>query len=218
MPPAYSRIWPWIFAALVAFMVYRRFRRNFGRQLLRPTRMSLRMVILLVLAAALAPAALRGRDYLFAEIAGAAAGVALALWGASRTRFVRDAERLFYIPHTYTGIAVSALVLGRIVYRWVERYPTGGLPAAGNPSPGAPAEIVKAPLTAGLFFVLIGYYVCYYGWLLWKSKRITPADLEAPPASPSSAADASPGEIEKSERQQTGAGEQHIVAPTGDHT
>ncbi len=189
MPPEYSRISPWIFAALVVFMVYRRFRRNFGRQLLRPTRMTLRLGVLLVLAAALAPATLRGRDYLFAETAGAAAGVALALWGASRTRFVRDGERLFYIPHTYTGIAVSALVLGRIVYRLVQLYPMGGFPGAGNPSPGAPASIVKAPLTAGLFFVLIGYYVCYYGWVLWKSKRITPADLEAP--APSSAADAS---------------------------
>ena len=66
----------------------------------------------------------------------------------------------------------------------------GGFPGAGNPSPGAPASMVKAPLTAGLFFVLIGYYVCYYGWVLWKSKRITPADLEARRA-PSSAADAS---------------------------
>lgn len=170
-------------------MVYRRFRRTFGRQLLRPTRMILRVILLLVLAAALAPAALRGRDYLFAQTAGGAAGVALALWGASRTRFMRDGERLFYIPHTYTGIVVSALVLGRIVYRWVEMYP-GGFPVAGNPSPGEPAGMVKAPLTAGLFFVLIGYYVCYYGKVLWKSRRITPADLEAPTAS-SSAADAS---------------------------
>jgi uncharacterized membrane protein len=191
MPPEYSRISPWIFAALVVFMVYRRFRRNFGRQLLRPRRMTVRMVILLVLGVTLAPAALRGRDYLFAETAGAAAGVALALWGASRTRFVRDGERLFYIPHTYTGIVVSALLLGRIVYRLVQLYATGGFPGAGNPSPGAPVSIVKAPLTAGLFFVLIGYYVCYYGRVLWKSKRITPADLEAPQASPSSAADAS---------------------------
>jgi hypothetical protein len=28
---------------------------------------------------------------------------------------------------------------------------------------------------------LIGYYVCYYSWLLWKSRHITAADLEVPP-------------------------------------
>jgi len=39
--------------------------------------------------------------------------------------------------------------------------------------------MVKTPLTLGLFFVLIGYYVCYYSRVIWKSKRITPADLEA---------------------------------------
>ena len=113
-------------------MVYRRFRRNFGRQLLRPTRMTVRLVILCVLAVTLAPAALRGGEYAAAEAVGAAAGVALALWGASRTRYLRDGERLFYIPHTYTGIAVSALVLGRLVYRLVELYPAGGFAMPGN--------------------------------------------------------------------------------------
>jgi hypothetical protein len=31
----------------------------------------------------------------------------------------------------------------------------------------------------GIFFVLLGYYLYYYGWLLWKSKRLNPADMEA---------------------------------------
>jgi hypothetical protein len=191
MPPAYSRIWPWVFAALVVLMVYRRFRRNFGRQLLRPTRMTVRLVILCVLAVTLAPAALRGGGYAAAEAVGAAAGVALALWGASRTRYLRDGERLFYIPHTYTGIAVSALVLGRLVYRLVELYPAGGFAMPGSSAPDAQAAMVKSPLTLGLFFVLIGYYVCYYSRVLWKARRITPADLEASPTPPDSASEAS---------------------------
>jgi hypothetical protein len=185
MPPAYSRIWPWIFALLVALMVYRRFRRNFGRQPLRTTLMTVRTAILIVLAAVLAPVALRGIAYAAAAAAGAAAGVSLALWGASRTRFVRDGGRLFYIPHTYTGIAVSALVLGRLAYRFVSIYPSG------EAAPGAPSAMVQTPLTLGLFFVLIGYYVCYYGRVIWKSKRITAADLEAPPPASESAPDIS---------------------------
>jgi hypothetical protein len=179
MPPAFSRIWPWLFALLVVFLVYRRFRRNFGRQLLRPTRMTLRVILLIVVAAVLAPMGLRGGEYLLAEAVGAAVGIGLALWGASRTRYVRDDGRLFYIPHTYTGIAVSALVLGRIVYRFAAMYPTGGLSVPGGPAPDAQGAMVKTPLTLGLFFVLIGYYVCYYSRVIWKSKRITPADLEA---------------------------------------
>jgi hypothetical protein len=177
MPPAFSRIWPWFFALLVVFLLYRRFRRHFGRQLLSPARMTLRVVLLIVLAAMLAPIGLRGGEYALAEMSGLAAGIALALWGASRTRYVREGERLFYIPHTYTGVAVSALVLARIVYRIAAVYPTGGISMPGGP--GAQGAMVKTPLTLGLFFVLIGYYVCYYSRVISKSKRITPADLEA---------------------------------------
>lgn len=191
MPPAYSRIWPWIFAVLVILMVYRRFRRNFGRQPLRPARMSARVAILIVLAALLAPTALRGIGYAAAEAAGAAAGVALALWGASRTRFVRDDGRLFYIPHTYTGVAVSALVLGRVAYRLVSMYPAVSArhPTVGTGAPGMSFEsgMETTPLTLGLFFVLIGYYVFYYGRVIWKSKRISDADLEASATSSESA-------------------------------
>ena len=43
MTPDYSRIWPWIFAVLIPLMIYRRLRRSFGRQPLRPTRMTVRV-------------------------------------------------------------------------------------------------------------------------------------------------------------------------------
>jgi hypothetical protein len=88
MPPDFSQIGPFLFAALVVFAIYRRFRRNFGRQLLRPGRMTLRIVLLAVLGCALLPLALRSAQYLWAEIAGAALGIGLGLWGAERTRFM----------------------------------------------------------------------------------------------------------------------------------
>ena len=180
-----------MFAALIAWGLYRRLRRNFGRQPLHPTRMLVRMALLLLLAMSLVPAALRDGAYSLAGMTGAAAGVALALWGASRTRFVKDGERLLYVPHSYTGLAVSALVFGRILYRLVELYSAGGFPAPDMQSADGPNAAVKTPLTLGLLFVLIGYYVCYYGRVLWKSRRITPADIEAPPPPEGGAADAS---------------------------
>jgi hypothetical protein len=152
--------------------------------------MTVRLIILCVLAVSLAPAALRGGEYAAAEAGGAAVGIALALWGASRTRFLRDGERLFYIPHTYTGIAVSALVLGRIVYRSIELYPSG-FTVPGSSAPDTQGPMLGTPLTVGLFFVLIGYYVCYYSRVLWKSRRITPTDLEASATPPDSASEAS---------------------------
>jgi hypothetical protein len=183
MSSEYSRIWPLLIAALAVLMIYRRFRRSFGRQLLRPRRMTLRMCILIALGVSLIPLALGSGEFLVAEITGGAAGVALALWGARRTRYVRHNGQLHYVPHTYTGIAVSLLVLGRIVYRFVQLYSMGQLAGLGNTgsAPGsAPAAMVRSPVTVGLFFVLIGYYVCYYSCVLWKSKHITAADIEAP--------------------------------------
>ncbi len=130
-----------------------------------------RIAILVVLGVALA---WRGR-YALEEIGGLLVGMALAAWGASRTRFLDENGRRFYIPHTYTGIAVSLLFVGRLAYRFVQ---------AGNTMPAAgPQAMVVSPLTVAIFFVLIGYYVCYYSWVLWKSRHITASDLEASPAS-----------------------------------
>jgi hypothetical protein len=158
MTPDYSRIWPWIFAVLIPLMIYRRLRRSFGRQPLRPTRMTVRMIILAALGASLAPAALRSTGFLAGEAAGAAFGAALALWGAKRTRFLTQNAQLYYVPHTYAGIAVSLLVVGRIAYRFVQVYSARGFVPAGagpgdSPVGAAPASMVQSPLTVGIFFV-----------------------------------------------------------------
>jgi hypothetical protein len=88
---------------------------------------------------------------------------------------VRVADQLYYVPHTYTGIAVSFLFLGRLAYRLVQAYGSlhanTALAATASKSPFG-GDMVRSPLTLGLFFVLMGYYVCYYGAMLWKSKRV----------------------------------------------
>jgi hypothetical protein len=90
----------------------------------------------------------------------------------------------FYVPHTYTGIAVSLLFIGRVVYRLLEAYQithgqitygaqanSATVPELGSASYGV-AGYVSSPSTLGLAFVLVGYYVCYLSWVLWKSKRL----------------------------------------------
>jgi hypothetical protein len=184
MQPDYSRIWSYLIAAFAVWIIYRRFRRNFGRQLLRPARMWLRVGILTALGCSLLPLALKSAAFLSAELAGLCVGVALGVWGAKRTRYQMIEGQLHYAPHTYTGVAVSLLFLGRLVYRFVEWYSLGHAPgAAESTEPAsnfAPPMMVQSPFTVALFFVLIGYYVCYYGVLLWKCKHMTAEDLEAP--------------------------------------
>lgn len=182
MQPDFSTIGPFLLAALVMFAVYRRFRRNFGRQPLRPRRMTIRIVLLAIIGCLLLPEALRSAGYLTAILAGGLLGIALGVWGAKRTRFLQLGDRLYYVPHTYTGVAVSLLFLGRLVYRIVQMYSNGNAAHAANtmdPAQAlAPASIVRSPLTLSVFFVLIGYYVCYYSIVLWKSKHIKTEDTE----------------------------------------
>jgi hypothetical protein len=188
-----SQIGPFLIAILVVFAIYRRFRRSFGQQPLRPVRMQVRIVVLLVIGCLLLPAVFRSAAFMSAVLAGIAAGVALAMWGAARTRFLRVSGQLYYVPHTYTGIAVSLLFLGRLVYRLIQvSGNVHAVHAAGGDSANgafAPASMLQSPLTLGLYFVLMGYYVCYYSMVLWKSKRVVAeeANLSAP----------LPGELEK---------------------
>jgi hypothetical protein len=186
MQSDFSQIGPFLFAALVVFAVYRRLRRSFGRQLLRPTRMTIRMVLLTLIVCALLPSALRSTQYLGAQLAGAALGIGMGFWGAQRTRFLMAGERLYYVPHTYTGIAVSLLFVGRLVFRIFQAYigahaGQAAYPADPSQAMGA-ASMVRSPLTVGVFFVLAGYYLYYYGWVLWKSKHLKTEDIEVAPA------------------------------------
>jgi hypothetical protein len=187
----FSKIVPFLIAILVLFVIYRRFRRSFGQQPLRPVRMQVRIVVLLVIGCLLLTAVFRSAAFIFAVLAGIAAGVALAMWGAARTRFLRVSGQLYYVPHTYTGIAVSFLFLGRLVYRLIQA--TGTVHAIHAAAPDsasqgfAPAGLLQSPLTLGLYFVLMGYYVCYYSMVLWKSKRVVPEEVSTP----------LPGELEK---------------------
>jgi hypothetical protein len=191
----FSQIVPFAIAILVVFLIYRRLRRSFGRQPFRPVRMSVRIVLLLVVGCLLLPAAFRSAAFMSAVLVGTAAGVSLALWGLARTRFLRVSNQLYYVPHTYTGIAVSLLFLGRLVYRFILAYgnmhaahPVGADAATAGQA-FAPASMLQSPLTLGLFFVLMGYYVCYYSMLLWKSKRVVAEEV--------SSSGPVPGEIEK---------------------
>jgi hypothetical protein len=179
----YSRIWPYLIAVMVVWAIYRRLRRSFGPQPVRPARMRIRMGILILLGASFIPVALKSVQFLGAEVAGLVAGIALALWGASRTRYRSEGDQLYYVPHTYTGIVVSLLFIGRLAYRLTQAYllnavPLSGTDAATAPAMTSPSMNAQSPLTAALVFVLIGYYVLYYGVVLWKASRISPEELE----------------------------------------
>lgn len=166
-------------AALVLFIIYRRFRRLFGRQEFRPKSMVFRVVLLSVISAFLVLPAVFNWKLAAALVAGAAVGVGLGFWGAKHTRFEKVDGKLFYIPHTYAGMVVSALFIGRLAYRIV----FGGHAAWQAGTMDATPDLsdfsnMLHPLTYMAFFALAGYYVFYYGYVLYESRHLKPKDWE----------------------------------------
>ena len=169
---------PILIAAPVVWGMVRRVRRTFGRQPVQPRRMAFRMGIL-ALAGGLvvAASATHGADMLEALIAGLAGGAALAYVGLRHTRFEATPEGRFYTPHTYLGLAVTLLFLGRLVYRLL--YLANGAQGAFGPDPNAAVAYQRSPLTLGIFALLVGYYLLYYAGVLLKTRA-----SELPAASP----------------------------------
>jgi hypothetical protein len=161
----------------MCFAVYRRLRRNFGRQALRPARLRVRIGLFALVCLILVPRSVSSAESLLASVAGAAAGIAIAMFASRRTRFEWFGGELYYFPHTVTGVAISLLLVGRILYRLATLVAASGM--GGAMTAGlSPDAMVQGPLTLGLLFVVLGYYVYYFSHLLWKSKHVTPHDIE----------------------------------------
>src|SRR5579859_3980262 len=160
---------PFLLAAVLVWAIVRRVRRTFGRQPVEPVRIWLR-IGLLALVGGLIVASSGARDAraLEALIAGLACGLALAYLGLRHTRFEVTPAGRFYTPHTYIGLAVTALFLGRLFYRFFS------VSSGANAMTGVPQNpalmFQKSPLTLAIFAVLIGYYLLYYAGVLVRTR------------------------------------------------
>jgi hypothetical protein len=159
-----------LFGALILFALYRRFRRNFGRQRIERRRMTTRIAILTVLAIFLLSATHQDVRVLGACASGLVLGAALAVVGLRLTHFERTPEGEFYTPNTYIGAILSAVLLGRLLYRFVAIAPAMHLAEQQAPDPNALAALNRSPLTLGIFMVVVGYYVIYFAGLLWRAR------------------------------------------------
>jgi hypothetical protein len=154
---------PLLFTALFVWLVYRRVKRTIGRQRFRPRALRIRIGILGTIGALLLWG-LHGDPLMTGTmLAGAAAGTALGFLGLRHTDFETLPAGRFYTPHTYIGLLVVALFLGRIVYRVASLY-LAGHAAAASPNPFAGYQ--QSPLTVGIFGTLVGYYLLYNAGIL----------------------------------------------------
>jgi hypothetical protein len=170
---------PYLIAALVIFGLYRRMRRSFGRQRVTEGRMWLRIGILTVITVVVAAGtvAAHNLEVLGGLAAGIACGAVLGYVGLRHTKFEITSGGRYYTPHTYMGLAVTALFVGRLIYRFLSVY-DGTMPA-GAAARGFGAYQAN-PLTLAVFGLLVGYYVLYYLGVLQRT-RVGPAPVSPLP-------------------------------------
>jgi hypothetical protein len=153
------------FVPLFGWGLYRRVRRTFGRQPIRRWRMGIRAGAL-SLAGTWLLATAPGANAFEAAAAGGALGVTLAFLGLAHTRFETTDEGRFYTPNGWIGLVVTALFLGRLAVRALGAPAAAVATAVPSPLGGAPGN----PLTAGAFFLMAAYYVCYDLGVLRRSR------------------------------------------------
>ncbi len=164
---------PILMGALVIFVIYRRMRRTFGRQTVNVGRMWGRIGVLLLVGCLVAYGAVRNVSSLEALLAGILGGAALSYLGLKHTQFEVTPEGRFYTPHTYIGLIVTALFLGRLVYRLAVVYQSAQVAAQAGAQAAPPnlaASYQNSPLTVALFGLLITYYLVFNVGVLQRTK------------------------------------------------
>jgi hypothetical protein len=165
MPP--NLIAPIVIAPLVVWQMYYRMRRNFGRQPIRPGRMWTRVGLLCGVSMLVALAGIRDPRLAEGLALGLLGGAVLGIVALRLTRFEIDGVNDCYFPNVWIGLALTTLLVGRLLYRFMVAWP--GMPnvAAG----GAYASLQHSPLTLGIVGLLFGYYIAYYAGLLLHHRR-----------------------------------------------
>ncbi len=170
--PATAMTWA-VAAPLAAFMVYRRVRRNFARQPLRTGRLAVRSLFMVVVAGFLLLAGLAGGIGAsmagWGVLAGLAAGGILGVVGLRMTQFETVVGKHWYTPHPGIGLALTALMMGRLAYRFFAVRAITVTLAASDPS--IFANLQRSPLTLAIAGLLIGYYLAYNVGLLRMARR-----------------------------------------------
>ncbi len=151
---------PIVIAPLIAWRLYARMRRNFGRQPIQPKRMWTRVAVLSVVIVLFA---LEGPWPVVGEglAAGLLGGAVLGVVALRSTRFEIDGTNGCYVPNPWIGLGLTALLSGRLLYRFMELYP-----AMSHAAADGYAAYQRSPLTMAVFGLLIGYYIAYYAGLL----------------------------------------------------
>jgi cytochrome b561 len=168
-----------IMLPLLAWIVWLRVSRQFGRQPIRRKRMLARIVLFAIIGGLLALSGLRHIQLIEGLFAGVLFGGAIGLLGLRLTRFEVDPLRGdCYVPNAWLGALLVVLLLGRLAWRFVEMWPqlqrASALAAADSQTAEMhvqPLGYASSPLTMLVIGLLVGYYIVYFSGLLIHHRR-----------------------------------------------
>lgn len=176
--------WIWILAlvALLVFALYRRGRRLIGRQRYHENRFRVRVTVIAALSV-LAVISLF-REAPVGEAAGAAAagfvvGAVIAFAALRFTQMGRDERGIWYVPNLYLGVGLIALLVARYGYEYVVIFPQVRREAAAGAHGATPHVVTVGPMLHGVLFLVLGYYLFYYGGVLLRARRLPATDTAA---------------------------------------
>jgi uncharacterized membrane protein YidH (DUF202 family) len=147
---------------LIVWRMYKRIRRNIGRQKLHPRRAITSIIILSVVSVLFFGASLQNTNLLLGFGGGLLLGALLGFAGLRLTRFETADEGHFYIPNTPIGVALSLLLVGRLAYRFMVLRDVVITPHHPPPT--------QSPLTFFIFGLTAGYYIVYQTGLFIHSR------------------------------------------------
>ncbi|HUZ06048.1 MAG TPA: DUF1453 domain-containing protein [Candidatus Paceibacterota bacterium] len=147
---------------IFAWSIFRRVRRNIGRQKLRPRRAATSIIILSAISVLIVGTSLQNINLPLGFAAGLLPGALLGFLGLRFTRFETNADGHFYKPNTHIGIALSVLFVGRIAYRFMMLNNAAAAP--NHP------QAFQSPLTLFILGLYVGYYLVYQAGLLIHSR------------------------------------------------
>ena len=157
---------PALLLPYLAWRVYRRFHRNVGRQLVHPGRLVSGIVIFGLIAALLLFFSLFSTRMMAGIGSGLALGGVLALIGLRLTKFeVGQPKPHYYTPNTYIGVALSLLLLARVLYRMTLLY------FSNSPAVSSSPALMQSPLTMLIIGLTAGYYITFNSGVLLRSRK-----------------------------------------------
>ncbi|HEY8328475.1 MAG TPA: DUF1453 domain-containing protein [Rhodanobacter sp.] len=156
---------------LLAWIVWRRVSRQFGRQPIRRKRMIFRIVVFAIIGGLLALGGFHRVALAEGLVGGVLLGGALGLLGLRLTRFEVDpAKGDCYVPNPWIGALLTVLLLGRLAWRMLVAWPQMQQ-ASAPPDAMPPMGYAASPLTMLVIGLLVGYYIVYFSGLLIHHRR-----------------------------------------------